>query len=493
MPNRFVMDKTRLAVDSLVFFFYGLGFFVLGIVTAIQYRPRSEFHLARSIWALAGFGLTHAASEWVDVFLPIQREILSPLGILHLNMVKEVVNAASFSLLFHFGLELLNQPNSRLRHLSRIQLFLTLVWVVLWYQAAHVAHAVPLNVDQAQAWLQDLDVFARYLLALPGGLATGFALLRQARQFKTTGPPQLIPPLRTAAVSFFAYTVLAGLIVPTSHFGLASLVNTETFHRFFGVPVQLFRLMVVVPMTLSVVQVLTLFDREAERRLEEAETQRAILNERLRISRDLHDGVMQSIYGVGLALENVTFLMGENPEKARQNLERSMLRLNDTIQEIRGYILNLRPARANRSDLYASLLEVVARFRSASTVRLSLGLEPARGVQLDPATVDEVCHIVREALTNVARHARATKAHLEARRAFEGGLDLVVRDNGQGFAAGGETGSDSQGLGNMQERANLLGAKLHIVSRPGWGTEVALRLPVAGGATGEPKDQGRAG
>jgi signal transduction histidine kinase len=303
----------------------------------------------------------------------------------------------------------------------------------------------------------------------------------------------LIPPLKVAAASFFAYSILAGLIVPPTGVGLSPWLNSEWFHQAFGVPVQLFRLLVVVPMAMSIMKVLEIFDREAERRLEEAETQRAILNERLRISRDLHDGVMQSIYGVGLALENVTFLMGENQERARQNLERSMVRLNDTIQEIRGYILNLRPARAGRDELYAGLLEVVAKFRTASAVRLRLNLELAREVKLKPETVDEVCHIVREALTNVARHAQAREARLEARRTNDGWLELAVRDDGQGFLAEEEKAAGKQGLGNMRERAGLLGGSLSIVSRRGWGTEVALRLPVEGGALGEWQDEGRAG
>lgn len=488
------MDRFQLAVDSVVSFFYGLGFFVLGTAAAFHYQPRSEFRLTKSIWALAGFGVLHAFHEWARVFAPIQQQVLSPSGFFLFTVGEGLASAFSWALLLYFGVILL-PDRDRLPGLAlRAPAILALAWGVaavhrvnLFFAAG--APAAGLALEQ----LVRTNLLASCLLGLPATLVTTWALSEQAAHFQATRLERLVGPLRTAAVSFLAYAVLT----------LSSLVNPRlspdaAFLSVAGDPtwdtaVRLAGLAIIVAIDLAVVRVLQVFDLEGERRLEEAETQRAILNERLRISRDLHDGVMQSVYAVGLALENVVFLLNEDRERARQELERSMTRLNDTIRDIRGYILNLRPTKRSAEDLYASVLDVVTQFRAGVTIRANIDLEALRGLKLAPERVEQICQIVREALTNVGRHAQATEVAVAAQAAWGKLVEISVWDNGRGFNLSSESLEGRQGLGNMRARAEELGGSLTVHSRQNRGTEVVLRLPVGGGSLNGAEDSHSAG
>lgn len=487
------MNRVSLAVESVVYFFYGLGFFVLGMATAFQYRARSEFRLTKAIWALAGFGVLHAFHEWAITFAPLQAAMLPPAGVLAFRAGEVLSSAVSWTLLLYFGVLLLPADGHGAATLRKAPAVILLGWLVAFFRAQNQVQTNPLPLPSALAGFNDLDLLGHLVLGLPAAFITAWALLRQAGQFRATRLDRLVQPLRTAAGAFLAYGALIGLAAFSPRYGLSSLGKLRVLPWAAETPADIIQLVVVVAMTLATVRVLAVFNLEGERRLEEAETQRAILNERLRISRDLHDGVMQSVYAVGLALENVLFLLSEDRNRARKELERSMTRLNDTIQDIRGYILNLRPARRATGDLYAGVLEVVAQFRTGVAIRVSIELEPLRGVSLPPEQVEEVCQIVREALTNVARHAHASEVAVAAHVRWGEQVELSVWDNGRGFQPGGVRMEGRQGLGNMRARAEALGGSLTVNSRRGRGTEVVLRLPLGGGAQGEPEHSDRVG
>ncbi|HHW14903.1 MAG TPA: sensor histidine kinase [Firmicutes bacterium] len=472
------MDATRWAFESLVFFFYGLGFFVLGLATAFQYRPRSEFPLTRAIWSLAGFGLFHAFHEWLLVFESLQQAVLSSSTLAGMRIVEQLLSTVSWVLLLKFGLSLLPSHGRSTAWLRRVPLLLLGGGLVVLVQAERHLRLRPWPAAAAVGELAWLDGFADFILGLPAAFLTAWALTSQAAQLRHTRLERLVGPLRTAASSFLFYGVLTAV---------------EAVGSQLVVPVQTFQLFTVSAMIVAILRVLAIFNLETERRLEEAETQRAVLNERLRISRDLHDGVMQSVYAVGLALENVLFLLNEDAGRAREELERSMGRLNDTIQDIRGYILNLRPTRRTAGDLYASVLEVVAQFRAGVAIRVNIDFEQLRRIQLPPEQVEEVCQIVREALTNVARHSQATEVAVTAQLRWGDLVEISVWDNGRGFQPGEAHREGRQGLRNMRERAEGLGGTLDISSRRGRGTEVVLRLPLEGGVAGGAEHSRRLG
>ncbi len=212
-------------------------------------------------------------------------------------------------------------------------------------------------------------------------------------------------------------------------------------------------------------------------RLHEAVGRLAVIEERDRIGKDLHDGIIQSIYGVSLSLEDMPELLEEDPAEAQARVDRAIDALHDTIRDLRGFIFGLRPELVDRNDLVGLLVALAEQLHQNSLVEVALELPD--GLVEPPAHVRaELLQIARESLSNVARHARATKATV---RLAPEGTDLVleISDNGRGFEPMATPPHGHYGLANMYDRATALHGDLVVESAPGSGTRIIVRIPVA--------------
>ncbi len=213
-------------------------------------------------------------------------------------------------------------------------------------------------------------------------------------------------------------------------------------------------------------------------RLHEAVGRLAVIEERDRIGKDLHDGIIQSMYGVSLSLEDMPELMAEDPAEARARVDRAIDALHDTIRDLRGFIFGLRPELVDRTDLVGLLVALTEQLHQNSLVEVSLDL-PER-LDEPPAHVRaELLQIAREALSNVARHARATEATVRL-ASTDTDLLLEIRDNGRGFDPATTPVEGHFGLANMRDRAVGLGGSLLVESAAGGGTHIIVRIPVGG-------------
>lgn len=202
----------------------------------------------------------------------------------------------------------------------------------------------------------------------------------------------------------------------------------------------------------------------------------AVQDERDRISRDLHDGVIQSLFSVGMGLEGAKALIGRDDSRLRERIESAVDQLDETIREIRNTIFTLRPGRADHG-LQAGLLELAKEYEVNEIMRPTTNVSQSLDLTVSESLVPDVLHIVREALSNVAKHAQARQVHLEAEVQEGATLVIEVRDLGVGFDP--DAAELGNGLGNMAERAVLLGGDLIIDSTPGQGTSVVLTVPLA--------------
>jgi signal transduction histidine kinase len=207
--------------------------------------------------------------------------------------------------------------------------------------------------------------------------------------------------------------------------------------------------------------------------------QLAIVDERVRIGRDLHDGIIQGIYAVALSLEDVPDLITDDRAEAVARVDRAIDRLNTTIRDIRNFIVGLASG-APEATLESALRAVIAETHLDPATRLELDIDEADGLQdrLAPEAVNEILQITREALSNVARHSDARVASLSL-RAVGRQAELVVEDDGKGFDIGAPRGPGHFGLANLHDRAASIGGTLRIESEPGGGTRIIVRLPVA--------------
>jgi len=205
----------------------------------------------------------------------------------------------------------------------------------------------------------------------------------------------------------------------------------------------------------------------------------AIVEERERIGRDLHDGVIQSIYAVGLSLEDVPDLMVEEPAEASRRVERAIESLDQTIRDIRNFIFGLRPQLLDGVELVEGLAALADEFRVNTMVDVELRAgQEVDGVPLGPERTLEVLSVAREALSNIARHAKATRAEILVATAGDGEeMTLTIIDNGVGFDPDAPRGLGHLGLANMDARMAGIGGALAIESSHDRGTRIIVQIP----------------
>jgi signal transduction histidine kinase len=202
-----------------------------------------------------------------------------------------------------------------------------------------------------------------------------------------------------------------------------------------------------------------------------------VVEERQRIGMDLHDGVIQSIYAVGLTLEYVDSVLSEGDmAAARERLRLAVDGLNNTIRDIRAYILDLRPRRFQGDDLITGLQQLLAEFKSNTLIAVDFTADANADKALAPEARRALFHIAQEALSNAAKHSRAARMAV-ALQEQNGQVMLTLRDDGRGFDPAQVERRMGHGLNNMQDRAQAAGGQLVIESPPGRGTEVRVCMP----------------
>ena len=214
-------------------------------------------------------------------------------------------------------------------------------------------------------------------------------------------------------------------------------------------------------------------------RLHEQVQRLAVVEERDRIGRELHDSVIQRLYGISLSLEDVPDIMDEAPADARRRVDRAIDALHAAIGEIRVFIYGLRPAGTQPQDIGRSLADLADEIGRSADAEIDLDLSE---VVLSDEVAAEMVAITREALSNVARHAGASRAqvHLVTR---DNGIRLVIADNGRGFDPRGRRGPEQRGLSNIRDRAAALGGRVTVRSGMGTGTRIIVEVPLDAGDT----------
>ena len=199
----------------------------------------------------------------------------------------------------------------------------------------------------------------------------------------------------------------------------------------------------------------------------------SVFEDRDRIARDLHDLVIQRLYATGMSLEGTMPMITKREVSDR--VRNAVDAMDDTIRDIRATIFALQSrSRASaprlRADIVALADEMAEMLGFAPALRLGSGLDSRASGELS----DQVLAVLREALSNAARHSDATRVDVSVDTDTTGILKVLVRDNGRGI---GET-SRRSGLANMADRAEKLGGQFRVSPADGGGTEVEWKAPV---------------
>jgi signal transduction histidine kinase len=196
----------------------------------------------------------------------------------------------------------------------------------------------------------------------------------------------------------------------------------------------------------------------------------AVLEDRERIAKELHDGVIQALFAVGMGLQG-TALMSSDQELA-QRLEGAVAEIDRVIRDIRNYIFGLRPGILADRQLDEALRHLGEEFQQKTEVITVVDVDPTVASELTSAAAD-ILQLTREALSNVGRHAQAATCRVSLYRSDDR-LMLEVDDDGQGFDP--ETSRRGDGLTNLDARVRALGGTFSIESAPGKGTTIKVAL-----------------
>ena len=200
----------------------------------------------------------------------------------------------------------------------------------------------------------------------------------------------------------------------------------------------------------------------------------AILEERDRISKDLHDGVIQSIYSVGLSLQGSVGLMRQDPDAAEQRINGAITELDNVVRDVRSYIFELQPHLVDKKGLPAAIEELARDFEINTMGSIKVDVPDEAIAQLDATTQGHVIQVVREVLSNIARHAKANEVYVGI-TTLPDQIVVTIEDDGVGFDLAAV--KRGEGLRNIEERAARLGGTIEIVPHSPKGTRHLLNIP----------------
>jgi two-component system, NarL family, sensor histidine kinase UhpB len=211
---------------------------------------------------------------------------------------------------------------------------------------------------------------------------------------------------------------------------------------------------------------------ESERRESARQALHVLEGERSRIARELHDDVGQTLTGVMLQVEG---LSAKIPGHLREQLDELRETARSGTEDVRRIARQLRPEALEDLGLQSALAALATAFGDQAGITVQRELEPS--LQLSEEQELVVYRVAQEALTNVARHAGATRVDLRLDHSVEHAM-LTVRDDGRGIHPGALP--SSRGIRGMRERAMLIGAQIEVTSKAGRGTVIRLSIPLAG-------------
>ncbi|RJP50670.1 MAG: sensor histidine kinase [Anaerolineaceae bacterium] len=478
------MNQTSL---NVIYFFYGLAFFSMGLLVAMEGGRSTDARLRMALRPLAGFGLVHAAHEWLEMYKIMGH--FSGLFSTIYPMIALSLLAFSFLSLAAFGSYLVLGSESTWRVSLIIPLVMEAVWVygLLTFKSMYVLKDIYLIAD----------VWTRYSLAIPAGLLAAAGLVVQQRTFRRAGLVSFGRDSLWASVAFGWYSLIGQIFTAPSKLPPSTLINTELFLDTFGFPVQLLRAVTAIFASVFVIRFLRAFQVENDHKI--ADLQEARLHEsrereglraelfrkivaaqeaeRQRIARDLHDETGQSLTAIGMGLRGLS-----DELKSRRGqidtLHELQVLTSDSLRELQRIISDLRPAHLDDLGLSATLRWYASRLQEMTRLKIKVDIEGEEH-NLDETVKIAIFRIIQEALNNIIKHAQASSVSVSLDYK-EKSAYILVRDNGIGFdmdAVKNRIGRVSLGLAGMAERAALLGGTVEVHSRHNYGTEVEAVIP----------------
>ncbi|HCC78805.1 MAG: hypothetical protein A2X25_08605 [Chloroflexi bacterium GWB2_49_20] len=481
----------------LIYFFYGLGFFAMGLAMALEVSRSSALARASLLIPLAGFGLLHGFHEWMEIFL-LQLVWVGYEYPLWLSIFRLTLLAVSFLLLFHFSLQTMQGVNKPINFRARIPGY-SVLGIYFVFIAFCAFSAMKTGSNPA---LRIADVLIRYMLAVPGAVFACLGLIAESKGFRSQDRLELSKSIRMVAVGFGIYG-LTQIFVPFVDMFPARWINSDAFESIAGFPIQVIRAIVAMVVMIGMLRAVTQVEKERQTQLVQAQqarlaaleqiqveltgreilrrellrhTVRAQEDERSRIARELHDETSQVLSAFSLDLatlrqlssrqKDITLLV-DRLQKLGKQMSQGLFRL----------VHDLRPAQLDDLGLASALQYLRESENCPPGLKVSLEVK-GQERRLDPVTETVLFRVAQEALTNISRHSHVNEALIRLNYE-EGQVTLWIEDHGIGFnPADNFSPPRGWGLAGMQERVDSVDGLLNIMSSPGKGTIIEVIIPL---------------
>ena len=475
----------------LIYFWYGLAFFSMGLILLLEFSRSVKLREARLLLPLGVFGLVHGIHEWLEMILGVfgSLEINAPpiWPILRIGLL-----VFSFATLIGYGMQVLSAPSGS----GSRDLVVGSAMLIIYLISLLAIGAFPTirNGD----WVFPSEVIARYLLATPGAFLASMALRKQSLDFESSGRESISKNLRGASIGFAIYGVtqfLGPVLVPLTE----KFAQNPSGMGWAHLPIPGIRATLAVVITLWMIRMTQGIEQERRDALRKAqeekfhalETVQAEMEkhntlrkellqytvvmqeeERARVSRELHDETAQLLTGFSANLEALRKLEFDRGSSVVL-IDRLANLTNLMSSSIYKLVHDLRPAQLDEMGIHAALTHLID--FSEKNLGLDISFEYNDICKrFDPDLETVIYRIVQESLTNVARYAGVNKAQVSI-MVLDQIIEIKVVDEGVGFDVGyGLT--QGYGLMGLSERVNHLGGDIKIESEDGIGTSVCARF-----------------
>lgn len=454
--------------SELIYFLYGLSFYTMGICAWIQGSQKSSaFNFVRSFKYLSYFGIVHGIVEWLLMllymdFFPDQRTLYWQF-IVALNII-------SFIFLWFFGIDLYNSGVKTRKIDKRIPFVALLIWagIVLIFVSTRTLDW-PMTIRYE-------SLISRYLIGFPASITAALALFKTSKNYVFRRVKSVNFQMLTMAVAFLLYGVFAGIIDLNLDLFPARVINKEWFFQLTGMPVEIIRAGLAIIITAMFLQIIPLFKRENELRLAHLKENHMMSTERKRLSRALHDGMLQDLFVAGIELEGLKedFLLEENVAK---KIESASDRINESMNRIRAFISEVSSDDFEISDLIIRIRQIVDRLSQNFGIQIKVmdKIEDVSFGFLSQESINNLFYMIQESVMNAIKHSNAEQIDVM----FNATVDwfkIEVVDHGRGFDITAVNTKDKYGLKSLYERAEATNSQIQILSGSN-GTVISIVTP----------------
>jgi len=473
-------------VTFLLYLLYGFFYILMGVVILQQRNQElSGFPLLKILPLVGLFGITHGLSEWLTMAqIAGIYEDLNPV----IFTLKGIMKAVSFYFLLRFAL--LALPGSTLDRPGRNTFRSMVEKIPMILLAAWFFRFGFLYFTEGIGYLEENRVMGviikRYLMCFPAGVIGSIALFISGKKIQRMNYGHLHRWYYGLGASLFVYGLLDGIFVRKMDFFPASIINNRIFYDYTGVPIQILKIVLGILLTYFVVQISKVFEGEKKALIDRMMKDRAVEVEREKMNREIHDRIIQKMYGAGLKIE--AFLGKEN----REVLLDANKDLQEGIREARNIISNTMIKDYHSKDLEGLVKDVIRSVEKDEEIELIFeNRVPTLHLgKISKESATQIYYILQEAVTNAAKHSGATKILVRLTGEYDR-LTMEIEDNGTGFdperyerkhplmEERDSKNPQKLGLEIMKERALEIGGNLDVKSRPS-GTRVRLDLQWGG-------------